>query len=83
MASAGLKALPSNHIGIDVIPLRGHHCSNAAGEGSNAVGDFRFVVCNIFVLIRHLVARSHCRDSCACMHQSCRGCNKGTNFTHF
>ena len=25
------------------------------------VDDFRFVVCNIFVLIRHLVARSHCR----------------------
>ena len=40
-----------------------------------AVGNFPFVVCNIFVLIRLLVARSHCRDSCACMHRSCSGCN--------
>ena len=39
------------------------------------VGNFLFVVCNIFVLIRLLVARSHCRDSCACMHRSCSGCN--------
>ena len=39
-----------------------------------AVDDFRFVTS--FVLIRHLVARSHCRDCCACMHRSCRGCNK-------
>ena len=39
------------------------------------VGNFRFVVCNIFVLIRLLVARSHCCDSCACMHRSCSGCN--------
>ena len=44
-------------------------------NSTNAVGDFRFVVCNIFMFIRHLVARSHCRDSCACMHRSCRGCN--------
>ena len=42
-----------------------------------AVGNFPFVVCNIFVLIRLLVARSHCCDSCACMHRSCSGCNKG------
>ena len=40
-----------------------------------AVGNFPFVVCNIFMLIRHLVARSHCCDSCACMHRSCSGCN--------
>ena len=33
------------------------------------------MVCNIFVLIRLLVARSHCCDSCACMHRSCSGCN--------
>ena len=33
------------------------------------------MVCNIFVLIRLLVARSYCRDSCACMHRSCSGCN--------
>ena len=39
------------------------------------VGNFPFVVCNIFVLIRLLVARSPCRDSCACMHRSCSGCN--------
>ena len=39
------------------------------------VGNFPLVVCNIFVLIRLLVARSHCRDSCACMHRSCSGCN--------
>ena len=39
------------------------------------VGNFRFVICNIFVLIRLLVARSRCRDSCACMHRSCSGCN--------
>ena len=33
------------------------------------------MVCNIFVLIRLLVARSHCCDNCACMHRSCSGCN--------
>ena len=40
-----------------------------------AVGNYKFVVCNIFVLIRHLVAGSHCCDSCACMHRSCSDCN--------
>ena len=37
---------------------------------NNAVDDFRCVVCSIFVVIRHLVARSHCRNSGAI--QGCR-----------
>ena len=39
------------------------------------------MVGNIFVLIRHLVARSHCCDSCACMHRSSSGCNNIFNLS--
>ena len=51
------------------------HSLRSVCKLTNAVGDFLFVVCSIFVLIRHFVAGSHCRNSCACMPRSWRDCN--------